>query len=405
MTQKRSKPPKNPKSKAKQNPAYAKELIQVKKPNTKQKKVNKLWQQIQNQKRINQKLQKDIDESQQIYQNTVLPIELEHVLPAQVALAERLIELFSRKTLSNWHRDEMVSWLDNLFESIAQMDSAKAEKVHKSFSDCAEKVMTHGMTEDEIAQAKASKQDDMEEMAKFVFGEDVQAPADGWDMDDLLQATLQKMMQEKSQHFADMDDLDDNHQSFDNTKSTKNKKPSQTEEEFDNWLNKIFRKTARQLHPDRQQDEKLKEAHDALMTKLSNARQNKDIATIIEMYMTHVNEADVSTDMAQQDDNAIIKVLTEQLDALKHEHHDIEQKSLLTPYAMARIKKCKSNKMQMRAWEDEIKESANTILHQKSNLKNLTILKEALSKRRNSHYFDVSFGDFDEDFLDKMFGR
>lgn len=379
-------------------------LIQVKKPNTAQKKINKLWQQIQKQKRLNTKLQKDVDSSIQHYQKLIMPIEIAHVLPAKVALAERLITLFERKSLSDWHRDHMARWIGDLVEDIRQWSNEQAMTLHNSFSDIAHKVMTYGMSEEEIAAEKEQERENMQEMAEEIFGEDVETPKEGWDMDFLMQALLKKrftdLMQEQG---VDVNDIgyDDSNAETNNKQSAAAKKDLNATN-LDNWVSKIFRQTAKQLHPDKFQDEQQKTHHQELMTKLSKARDENNIATIIEMYMTHVGDLD---SIAGQDDKALLNALTQQLNHLKAQYDEIEDKNFLTPHAMQRLQNCEKKQDLLKKWQDEIKAEADSHTEQLQFLKNLTLLKETLKVRRDyEHRNRMRFAGIDESLLDEIFG-
>ena len=55
-------------------------------------------------------------------------------------------------------------------------------------------------------------------------------------------------------------------------------------------IDRLFRQLAKVLHPDREQDEKLRAEKHKLMSQCLEARQNKDIDTLLELYCEHVGE-------------------------------------------------------------------------------------------------------------------
>ena len=55
-------------------------------------------------------------------------------------------------------------------------------------------------------------------------------------------------------------------------------------------IDRLFRQLAKVLHPDREQDEKLRAQKHKLMSQCLEARQNKDIDTLLELYCEHVGE-------------------------------------------------------------------------------------------------------------------
>ncbi|MFK8076040.1 MAG: hypothetical protein AB8B84_05600 [Granulosicoccus sp.] len=55
-------------------------------------------------------------------------------------------------------------------------------------------------------------------------------------------------------------------------------------------VDRLFRQLAKVLHPDREQDEKLRAEKHKLMSQCLEARQKKDIDTLLELYCEHVGE-------------------------------------------------------------------------------------------------------------------
>ena len=55
-------------------------------------------------------------------------------------------------------------------------------------------------------------------------------------------------------------------------------------------LNKIYKRLASLLHPDKEQDPVKKAQKHVIMQTLSAARKNKDAFTLIQLYQTHIND-------------------------------------------------------------------------------------------------------------------
>lgn len=72
-------------------------------------------------------------------------------------------------------------------------------------------------------------------------------------------------------------------------------------------VDRLFRQLAKVLHPDREQDEKLRAEKHKLMSQCLEARQNKDIDTLLELYCEHVGElpAGITDDSHEELINAL----------------------------------------------------------------------------------------------------
>ncbi len=82
-------------------------------------------------------------------------------------------------------------------------------------------------------------------------------------------------------------------------------------------IDRLFRQLARVLHPDREQDETLKSEKHELMSQCLQARQDKDINTLLTLYCQHVG--DLPDDLSATDHDDLIKALQMQLRQLQNE--------------------------------------------------------------------------------------
>ena len=82
-------------------------------------------------------------------------------------------------------------------------------------------------------------------------------------------------------------------------------------------IDRLFRQLARVLHPDLEQDEALKAEKHELMSQCLQARQDKDINTLLTLYCQHVG--DLPDDLSATDHDDLIKALQMQLRQLQNE--------------------------------------------------------------------------------------
>ena len=82
-------------------------------------------------------------------------------------------------------------------------------------------------------------------------------------------------------------------------------------------VNRLFRQLAKVLHPDREQDEVLKAEKHLLMSQCLEARQNKDIDTLLKLYCEHVG--DLPDELSDTSHKELISALELQLKLLQRE--------------------------------------------------------------------------------------
>ena len=82
-------------------------------------------------------------------------------------------------------------------------------------------------------------------------------------------------------------------------------------------VNRLFRQLAKVLHPDREQDETLKAEKHLLMSQCLEARQNKDIDTLLKLYCEHVG--DLPDELSDTSHKELISALELQLKLLQRE--------------------------------------------------------------------------------------
>jgi len=85
------------------------------------------------------------------------------------------------------------------------------------------------------------------------------------------------------------------------------------------WIQKLFRKTAQSLHPDREPDLQKRPKKHRLMTKLLQARQNKDEDRIIEFYLDYVANVEMLSSQELQQAIGLIHRRTRALYDMKDE--------------------------------------------------------------------------------------
>ena len=352
--------------------------------------LNQLWREVQDKRKRNQHLQNQLDKLVLTYQQKILPVERERLLPAQLKLTERLIELFSRKSLSHWHRDEMSDWIGSLLDRLALLDEEKSVELTNRYNTHVAKIS--GLSLEELQAYQSEEEQSFDEILNEMFemegdGEiDPQSAAEA-------QATAKHKAQEEAKNSAQtdlfgFDDLDltgaepglDHNQK--KTTIDKFEESCFNEEQADNqWLRSLFRRAARTLHPDLEQDPKKREAKQKIMVELLSARDNEDVMTLVSLYAEHVQAGDLRV---QQDDiDKLYRLLEQQSMDLEYEYENCIYGSPFTQMVhdklYARTKQARTKKLQLCLKAINIEASQTNDFTQF--LRNLNCLKEVLAER------------------------
>lgn len=112
------------------------------------------------------------------------------------------------------------------------------------------------------------------------FGEDIPVPEQGWDF-----ASFAEKM---AKHQADFAEKERNDEFMHQSQSTQ--PHLQMTDDVERWLNQMYRRTAKVLHPDLQTDEQLKLEYQDKMAQLFHAKDVGDITTIFDLYLQYVGD-------------------------------------------------------------------------------------------------------------------
>lgn len=92
------------------------------------------------------------------------------------------------------------------------------------------------------------------------------------------------------------------------------------------------------------------------MATLSQAKDNNDIVTLIELYHKYVGNESLNDDVFHE--QPLIAYFHHYLKQLKYEYESYQEDGILTDMTIERIKKSQKNKNTLNAWIREIKHEA-----------------------------------------------
>lgn len=285
------------------------------------------WDRVQRLQKQNEKLVCELDQLTQRVRSEVGPIESKRVeLLSQ--LNTKLIQFVGRRTLPEYMRLELLDWIQSDLREIqanplAQNNdvSKQIQELEKQFAALNEfeeqklekRLLKQGFSQEEIDEARNFAEERRQAEEEYV--NDEVAP----EMDDLFEEL-----------FGDDDD-----EAWDEEMEERIFREHFDQREADlktqdNQLNQLlkatplsglFRKIARVLHPDLETDEQKKQDKHQQMSKLLHARDQKDIFTIIQMYIEHVGNLPENAFDGNFD--KLTELLKHQVQKLRHEKEEL----------------------------------------------------------------------------------
>lgn len=329
------------------------------------------------------------------------------VLDESFRLGQRLIEFFTRKTLSNWHREEFVEWISEMRQQASAMDPEAGAVLHQQFVDAL------GVHFD-------LSHEEMEARFQDRFGSE-----QGWDgIDDEFDDEIDVEFDDEFDEAAQRDFFEEHFSDFDEDYAAPGARGRQRREHSGHgadadqvasgraanltntgWLRNLFRRAAQALHPDRESDPALRAGKQEKMQELVRARKDGDVLTMLELYAEASGESDMA--LAEDEMKQACTLMEEKLQQVQME---TEQIVLRSPHhAMAydefyRISS-KRREQKLKRWEREAQAEVKRLAGITEELRNLTVLKQHLSQRREESLDALQdIHDLDQ-FLNEVFGR
>lgn len=249
------------------------------------KSFNDAWQRVVNQQKQNDRFSEGVRAFALATRARIQDKEHSY-MDAMHSACLHLLAFFSRKSLTQRQRETLMAWVDqylyimynNPFGSHLNM-----ELIHQRLAD-----------------AEAVTYPDFPHPSDDAECEDFDSPA--FDEDDPL---IQDMFQELFAEFEQADPTNDSEQSWDETDANEaffQQQRTYEQQRHDETqalkllmksssMNKLFRKVAGILHPDKEPDEAVRQDKNRLMSELIQARNNNDVPRIFAFYAEYVGQS------------------------------------------------------------------------------------------------------------------
>ena len=384
-----------------------------------QKRFDKLRSALDRERRLSERFRRDLDGLVDIYQSRSREND-RRAFDDLVALSERLIVFASRKTLSNWHRSELMLWIRDLSERrIAPIDRKMAERLQREYNEALARAMGRSVEElladDEAAESAGDFDEhfdvDLDDRSDGDGDGDgaeqdrAETPGDagesgaseeGWRQADMFgfdDIDAESAEAEQAHWSAgeedDEDEYDDEDDEDENELSRKVMDGS--------WAKKLFRRAAQMLHPDREPDPQRRESKQARLRELLTARKQGDIMAVLTIYSETVSDADIV--LAEQEMTEVCDALQSQLNILRMDReeylyaHPLRHLAFTLFYDNTR----KGRERKIREWELQLKHEAAELRSLVPILRNLDALKCVLRERHDERHKSLLVSMFDSE--------
>ena len=363
-----------------------------------QKRFDKLRSALDRERRRSERFRRDLDGLVDIYQSRSRENDL-RVFDDLVALSERLIVFASRKTLSNWHRGELLMWIRDLSERrIAPIDRKMAERLQREYNEAVARALGMSVEEmlanDEAAESAGDFGEHSD--AEFDGGSDgdgaergrAETPGDAGESGAFEEDSRQADMFGFDDIAAESAEAEQAHWSageeYDEDEDDENELSRRVMD--GSWVKKLFRRAAQMLHPDREPDPQRRESKQARLRELLAARKQGDIMAVLGIYSETVSDANIM--LAEQEMAQVCDALQSQLNILRMDReeylhsHPLRHLVFTLFYDSTR----KGRERKIRQWERELREEADELRRLAPTLRNLDALKGVLRERHDERH-------------------
>lgn len=350
-----------------------------------QQRFQQLWQQLQSCQQEFADFRQSIDALTEQYQQQVLPAERK-LLPGLELLQKRLMVLFTRKSLAQWHREAMIEWVQELMAKAQSLDEDTGDRMLLFYQQTLADM--HDMTLEEL-QEEWRERDEIEQEHAEAFQERVEEFKERFRnmATDEQRAQLNDMFDffgggpEQDELFGSL---------FESLEDTAAESPGSESSSSDGdvvspqqLMRKLFKRTAQALHPDREPDEAKKVEKQQLMTTLLKARDEDDLMTVLNLHAEYV-----AGELPQAEHE--LEAMCQLLEAQLAEHDELREgwvfehplRTMVVDNFYDEDPKVSDERMKLAL--AEIQEQAEGTMELAAEMRNLNILKSVLREREDT---------------------
>ena len=344
----------------------------------------KEWKRVVNAQKRNQRLQADVS-ALATEVSELIKADEQHYTSTAYQHTLHLIKFLSRKSLAQWQRDELCHWIAERIELLTYHpfnQHLDINALNMQFDELTLATPQPAPFDNDELASSNPESDNTEssdqaniDMIEKLFAEFAEANNKGPDdADPLGEDNFFKQFYEDA--FQQENEYEQEHKRQAQTLDNVLKKSS---------LNKMFRKIAARLHPDREQDPSKKEQKHRQMSELIAARDNRDVLTLFSLYDTHVGEP--IDQLLDTDHEHLITLLKHQQETLKKEREDVIDENPIAGMIYRRFQGGSKAKVQARVKQhiEQLQEDTQRIQAFLNSVTSLQKLKPHLEMRNQQH--------------------
>lgn len=385
--------------------------------------ITKKWAEIEKKKKRNANFKQKIDTLHQSFQRDILPIE-KKVVELLEQETRLLMSFMPRKSLTDWQREELQTWLESNLDTLSRSPFGNGEitaVLRQEYSDALVNSVEnfdndYQFSEQEIAGFRVLTQEMFDGEKCFSDEELAVFLRDPSLLQKEFQAFMEKCDSEEAEEFDDIFGSDDeeNDPDEDYFQQAGNAKKATQQDKLksifsSSKLNKLYKKLANRLHPDKEANPHLKAQKSELMAQLVKAKKNNDAYTLISMFHQFIPDSEMALFDGSDEElsQALLVLLNQKLHELDDENNHNKYSNGISSMVWQKLggrskKVIQENIAMQLGGLDERQERLNYFIDEVKTVKQLkAILSERYDQRRHDPF---NSGPFSLDELDAFFG-
>lgn len=268
-----------------------------------------IWSKIEKKQKRNQTF---LDKKEKIFaefKTKVLPLEHKNTKQAYDFI-EFLISFIGRKSFSDYQHEELLDWIASNLEYLRShpfVGEVKLDALQNKFNEALTEFSQSEPTDidpQEIERVRHSLETIFAGKMQLSDDEIIALIKDPSLMDDYVEQMQQNWDEEqqsagKTHQHKPFEDLFGQQTAEEDGQyhAPQDDRQKDLDKLFKGGqLNKIYKRLASLLHPDKEQDPVKKAQKHVIMQTLSEARKNKDAFTLLQLYQTYINDGEFSFD-------------------------------------------------------------------------------------------------------------
>ncbi len=346
-----------------------------------ERRFDKLWSQLEAKQTRQETFETEVERARSWIQ-TELSAKRQEYKEVLVKQTEKLIAHLGKKSLARWQRDVLASWIEENFERLERFSIAELPDLVRRYYTA----KLNGLSKAERAAIEEYYDESIEDILTNVNKECGDEDDDFTD-EEMPDEEEGNNSSDRSSYYQQPDGNSEEESFAEKMRAAEAKKKRQT---FDKSIvNKLFRRTAKALHPDHEQNDALRDEKQALMKTLLHARKTGNVAQIFKMYREHVDSASIEIDLP--DLKPMVDLLVQQIAELDELFYEKTQESAIHQWVGNKLVG-KSDKSQLDSFAELKKDLEQDIKRTKlihPHLASLAKLKPLLEERYDMDIFSL----------------